>query len=468
MLKVIEVLLELFFQEYSDPMKALPRKVKDKIFSYLKGDDLLRCSLVNKDWNQFVSKSSECMDKIRIFICEPYQAMMWKFSVFDANNMLQNGREYKHIALFITRSISIDHLFLLASFMWKSLKLYDHMFKSEIELINFMGLIEPTIEDLDLHTVKIFSSKRKDIVQPNFLFPKLKSLRISKSSTYFFSEIFRNVHTLGRLEIETEVSCVQDPRRTVTAERVRSIQLMLLNNSGIRNLSLFLDQKDFNYMFIDERFLALIRFHLESLKVKKFRLHVVGFETNILQVNNFGKFLLSHKNSMRSLHLLDWMGNSLLEKIINSLDLLKELTLENLQFYGRFDDSIANLNLFKNESIETLSINAKQSKCDELIKAILKTVPNLKNLNIGTVNQKIFETVIEKISNVERITVDIFIPYYIPEGEVLKCLKEIKIKIRYADNIKDMLRDFTDFTNFEAVFLNATEVFDENNSCQYI
>lgn len=464
MLKFIEALLEKFFRaDPEDLMKSLPRKVTEKIFSYMNGNDLLSCSLVNKEWNRFIGKSPKCMDKIRVFICEPYQGMWWKFTTSDVHNMLKGGRKYKHISLFITRNITMDHQLFLASFKWKSLHLYDHIFKNEIELVNFIGLIEPSIKELILESVRTAFSKNKEIAPTNFLFPKLKRLRVSKSCAYFFTDVFKNVKTLDCFEIETEASSIPDRERIHIAERVRGIQSILLKNSGIRNLALFLHQRDFNYMFVDERFLALIHFQLHTFKVNKFKMVLVGFETNTLQVLNFCKFLQSQKKSLQVLHLLEWMGNSTLEVIINTLDSLKVLVLENLECYGKFDGPLASLNLFKNESIETLSINSKQKKCDELLKILLKIVPNLKNLNIGTMNQTIFETVIDKISKIESITVDIFIPYIIPEGEVLRSLKEMRIKLRYAENFKDMLRDYDDYTNFEAVFLKAVKSYNEEN-----
>lgn len=363
--------------------------------------------------------------------------------------------------------MTTDHLFLLASSRWTSLRLYDHVFKSELELIRFMGLIEPTVEELTLNSVKTASSKRKEIGHTNFVFPKLKRLYVSKSCSFICSEIFKNVQTLESFEIETEATSTDETEILDLPERVKGVQSILVKNSGIANLSLYLHQKDFDHMFSEDRFLSLIRFQLVTLKIKKFKKHVDGFDTNVLQVINFGKFVALQKKSLSSLYLLEWLGNSFLEVIINTLDSLKVLKLENLESYGRFGDFIANLNLFKNESIESLYLNTKQTKCSVMLKAILSIVPNLKYLSIGTVNQEVFQIVIEKISKIEKIEAGEFIPYILPDGEVLKCLKEITINIRYAKNFKDMLRDYDYYTNFETVFLKATKKFDEKYPVEY-
>lgn len=462
MLKIIKIWLHKLFRKSSDPVKVLPKTAMETIFGYLSSEEILKCSTVNKDWNKFIGKSSICMSKIRLCLCEPYNGMLTKFTSDDATFILSNGRKYKHIGMFITRNFSKDHLLVLASFKWQTMILCHHTFKSEIELINFIGLMEPYVEEIDLRFIKIVFSKQKEIAKTNFIFPRLRTLKLSHCYTFVHSEIFKNVAELKHLEIETGSQlCYEDDERDVI-EKVKAMQSMLIKNIMIKQLTLFLHQTDFDNMFIDQRFLSRVRFQLETLKVKKFR-KLIGRETNIVQVHNFGSFLRSHQNSMKSLHLTEWMGNDVLEIIINTMDNLKCLAINDLESYGLFDDSIANINWYKNESIEMLSIFAIHSKFNELQKCLLENVPNLKVLKIGTVNQKILDILVDKTQKLEVINTDYFTAYIPPERAVLHYLRKMTIRMSYAGNFKDMLRDYTNYTNFESVFLKAVWNFHKRN-----
>lgn len=454
--------MEKYIDKASDPVKILPKKVMDQVLFYLRAEDILRCSLVNKDWNKAIGKSVKAMEKIRICVCEPFHGMYREFSAFDAECIVKGSRKYRHISLFITRNMTTDHLILIASFKWKSLLLCHHTFKSEIELINFIGIIEPHVEELNLRTIKIVSSKQNRIASTNFSFPKLKVLKVAHCNTFVYSEIFKNIAQLHRLEIETgpPPAFAYDDKHEIFL-RVIALQSMLIRNSMIRYLVLFLHQKDFDCMFIDSLLSSRIRFQLQSIKLKKFR-KLVDERSNENQLRNFGYFLETQEKSLTSIHLLEWLGNGILEQIINDMNLLKFFLLEDLDCYGKFYDTLANMDLYLNESLETLSIIDKFSKVNELQKLILAYFPNLKHLHIGTVSQDILKILVERTPKIESLAVDFFIPYIIPDCQVLTSLKKITIGANYATHFKDMLRDYDSYTNFEKVFLEAAKSFDRN------
>lgn len=455
MFKTIKRYLDKIFNNEADPVKKFPPKVIEHLLSFLKGEDLLRCSRINKGWYSAIAKSPSAMKKLRVCICEPHSGLVWKFSNDDANIMIKGGRQYQHLSLFITRNMTKDHLLLFASFKWKTLILYHHTFKSEIELINFIGLVEPTVEHLELRGIKIVFTKQGQISGTNFLFPNLKVLKIFNCYTFLHTEVFKNVDKVERLEIETGTTPVFDKNRDVN-ERVEAIKLMLVKNDQVKYLKLFLTQKDFNCMFLDVHFVAHIRFQLASLRLRKFR-KLIDHESNEEQVKNFLIFLLSQKKSLTSLHLFEWMGNQVLQAIINEMDKLVELTLEDLDCYGKPGDSIAIMNLYNNESIESLTMFAKQSKFNILQMKLLETVPNLKHLNVGTVNQLMLNKIIEDTPKLESLSMDFFTAYIVPERPiyVLTDLKVMKFRNCYASNFKSRLSDHNESSNFERVFLKA-------------
>lgn len=460
MFKIIKSILEKYFKKPTDPVKMLPKNVMERVFSYLNTNELLTSSLVNKSWLKFIGKSENCMKRLKFVICEPLHGMLWRFTAADAENILKNERKYKHIALFVTRSMTKDHLLVVASFEWKTVHLCHHTFKSEIELLNFFGLIEPFVEELELKHVKTAFTRQKQIASVNFIFPKLKKLKVSFCCTFIFSEMLKNVLILENLEIETEPLACDDSEDII--QRIKGIEFILLNNVKIKSLFLFLHQTDFDGMFMNQRFLQRIRFQLESLTVKKFR-RLEGMHTNIVQTTNFGDFLKSQHKSLSSLIVHDCLGIYVLETIINDLEKLKTIEFGDLGAYEKLEDSIANINFFKNESVENLTLKSSYSEYCELQNILLTTVPNLKTLYIGTVNQKMLETLIDKVPKLLKLELDFFTAYSPPEKAVLCDLKEMTIKIDYASNFKDQLRGFTNYTRFEMEFLRAVKIFHETN-----
>lgn len=455
MIKTIKRYLDKIFNDEADPVKKFPPKVIEHLLTFLRGEDLLRCSRVNKGWYSAIAKSPSAMKKLRVCICEPHGGLVWKFSSTDADIMINGGRRYQHLSVFITRNMTKDHLLLFASFKWQTLILCHHTFKSEIELINFIGLVEPTVEQLEMRGIKIVFSKQGQISGTNFLFPNLKVLKIFNCFTFLHTEVFRNVDKIERLEIETGTTPVFDKNRDIN-ERVEAIKQMLVKNEQVKYLKLFLTQKDFNCMFLDVHFIVHIRFQLASLRLRKFR-KLIDNESNDEQVRNFLMFLLSQKKSLKSLHLFEWMGNPVLQAIINKMDKLVDLTLEDLDCYGKPGDSIAIMNLYNNESIESLTMFAKQSKYTFLQMKLLATVPNLKHLNIGTVNQLMLNKIIEDTPKLESLSMDFFTAYIVPDRlcNVLTDLKVMKFRKCYASNFKNRLADISNCSNFERVFLKA-------------
>lgn len=472
MLKVIKAFLRKFFKRHSDPVRILPKKAMELVLSQMKVDELLRLSMVNKKWMKFIGNSEKSMERIKFVVCEPFQGLIWKFEATDATNMIKHGRKYKNIALFVTRSLTKDHLLLVALHEWKSINLCHHTFKSEIELTNFLGLVEPFVEDLDLRYIKILYTKQNEIASANFIFPRLRKLKVSHCCTFVFSEIFKNVNGLETLEIETG-PLLNDEE---TSKRALSIEEILINNVNLKNLCLYLHQTDFDGIFLNlprdarmkQPFLNFIGFQLETLKVKNFK-KVEEINANAVQINNFSKFLKSQLYSLTSLTMYDCLGFTVLETVINSMEWLKTLKLADLSSYSKLKESIANVTFYNNESIENLTFVSRHSEFCDLQTNLIATVPNLKTLTVGTVNQIMLEALIDETPKLLKLSVNNFSAYLPPEYAVLNDLKEMEINVHYASNFKDQLRNYKEhqYTNFEKVFLRAVKVFHDNNNCLY-
>lgn len=458
--RILKKIAKKYFEWHRKNINKLLEESEIKlIFNHLSVSEILRCSKVCPKWNEIIASETLLTDRLRVTIIDSHCGMIRKFTAKDAEAITNSKRQYKNIAVYVTRNFTKDHLLVMAKFKWECVVLHNHTFVSEIELTNFFGLMEPTVKELVLLNIRIAVSRKKEIMSANFFFPALKFLRLSSSYSYIASEVLKNVETLEEVRLETFPMLSFEDNPKMMVERVKAFQALLVKNQKLKKLKLYINQKDFDNMFIDERFLSRIRFKLKELSTHNFR-KVYERETNVVQINNFGKFLRSQKESLQALYLHQWIGNDVLEIAINTLDSLRELTVQNMSCYGN-DECIANMSLFKNESIETLTLHAKYSRFTVLQQLLIESCPNLKRLNIGTVNQKILDVLIEKTPKLEQINMDYFSAYIVPEKNVLLNLDVMNFNFDYAGNFRDMLRGQSYYTNFEKVFMEAVLAFNK-------
>lgn len=446
-----------FKKKSMDPIEILPKKILNKIFSYSTGTELLNFSLVSRKWYKFIAKSSSCMDKIKVVLVEPKVGAIHLFTMNDTFSLIQHGRKYMHIELIaLEYGLQTHHKLLLAHFQWRSMAIYSHTFKSQMEIINLLGIVEPFVEELTLRNVRHGRSLYQ-ICQSNFQFPRLTKLSLINCYTFIYSDPFRNVKTLKDFNLATDSlpSYIEDSNEQLI-ERVRAVQRLFLNNPDITYLELFIHQNDFDAMFMDQRFLSRIQFNLHSFYVGKFEQEDDEY-INIVQINNFVEFLKSQANTLSVLYLDNWLGNATLEYAVNDMN-LKELTIANLEPFGRHNESIGNISLFSNDTIEHLSIWTDSARHHFLSNEVLKVCRGLRVLEIRTINQATLETIIEFNEDLELIVCDFFTAYMPPEKSVLRKLQKMIIKVTCADNFRDLIAYKDCYTSFEEVFLRASKV----------
>ncbi|CRL03656.1 CLUMA_CG016760, isoform A [Clunio marinus] len=208
---------------------------------------------------------------------------------------------------------------MLASFKWISVRFYYHAFRTEIEMTNFFGIIEANVEELELRDIRCIFSRKDNILAPNMIFPKLRTLRLADCNTYIYSQIFQNVKTIQMLHLETKIFSAVDYKDWEFIERVKAFQTILRNNQNLKVLGFYLHQTDFDNLFIDDKFLCGFKFQLEALKFKKFRKQPEP-KSKTIQMENFQKFLSMHNKTLKYLELNEWLGNDVLETVINTMD----------------------------------------------------------------------------------------------------------------------------------------------------
>lgn len=446
-----------------DPVKVFDENVLDQILVHLNGKRLIKCSTVSKVWNAAIGKSAKCMEKIRFNVRDPDYGMIIPTEDWEA--FLANGRKYKHIRIALKRNFTPDHLLFLASFQWKSLILNHHIFRSEIDLTNFFGFFEPTVELIDLQNVKTRVTQQFEMADSNFHFPKLTWLNVANCCTYILADIFKGVVTLTYFEVETTPQPAhRDDAREIVKEidtRVDALRVILFNNDSLVNLAMYLEQSDFDEMFSRT---VNTYFSLTSLRVKKFRKHVaVGSESNMFQLRNFERFIKIHQRSLKLLHLHQWVGIDILDTAMNFMENLNNLLLGEIEFYGKNESIIANLNFDYNESMVTLTVHSRSSKYIQLVKYLIEVMPNLKNFHITYLNQETLKLLAGEHSQLENLATDYFTAYDPSNKFYLRNLKSLKINHGFARVFRDLIRSYDNLSNFEALFLKAAERLQQSN-----
>lgn len=450
----VKNLWNVLFGKSQDPMKLLPKSVLENVLSYFKGNDLLKLSLINKKWYDVIASSPSCMNKIRIHITEYFLSEKRPFLSKDLMEILNTGRKYKHLTIACiegynsgTQQFSSVHKLLMASFKWKSVSLVKHFFKDEMDLVDFFGLVEPSVERLELRDVKI--QEFVGACKPNFKFFKLKTLLIVNVCNFVHREFFKNVTKLEHYAVSTEdfMPAFIDHSEEVR-ERVYCIKKILLSNPSMLSLELFIDQADFEHMFIDRGFVHQTKFNLRAFMFGNFK----RTHNNNFQIGNFARFLRLHAHSIEHIFFSCCLGNTILEVVINEMSNLKSLSIEQDRSDRMENAMVDGLKLSSNQTIETLDI---WTPSNQLVAAILTNLPNLKHLETGTINQNVLEVLAQHNQKIRSIRVDFFIPTTPLKFSVLEHLRQLVIAVNCNYNFTDLVKANNEHTRFELIFMRS-------------
>lgn len=461
MKSICEMLAQLFGKP-RDPVAILPKKAMEKIFGFCRGNELLKFSLVNKSWFEFIAKSPTCMGKVRLHITEYFLHQKRSFNSADFLMLVEHRRNYTNLSIACIKSFphkaqnfSPDHKLLMANYKWKSICLCNHHFNEDIDFIDFLGFVEPFVEELELRSVKI--GLIVGAGDSNFLFPKLRSLRLVNVSNYIFSEPFKNVHRLREFVVATEpiLPSYQDHTEEIK-DRVKHIKKLFIKNARIVELEMFFEQKDFDEMFLDVNFSTRIAFRLTNLTVGRFR-KLTKEGSNHFQLRNFLQFLQLHRESLDEVFIPDCLGNEVIEAVICQMVWLKILTVHDIEMQESSETSISNLKLTPNVTIESVNIWTRIHNSTDFIRNVLAHVPNLKHINIRIVNQPILNALAESSPHLESITADFFTAFLPANCQHFNNLKNLKIAIRSNDSYVEALENKENLTNFEKLFLQSSK-----------
>lgn len=378
------------FSKRFDPVAYLNKAAMEEIFEYLSDKDLARCALVCKRWEQFIRTSSICMRKFEL----KFHNLQW-LSKTDFEILLDMKRNYSAISISnvpITSRLKV----ILAKYKWKSVKLCNLRFPSELEFVDFLGLFEPSVERIGFKTVKIAMNVQH--LEVNYIFPKLRHLEMVRSSRFIYKKMFRKCSELNYLSIDLPCTRFTDEEFVII---VNSIQSMMIRNTRLQVLHLGVATMLFNDIFTED-FVLSVQFKVRALKFHRFR-RTQQFR-NSRSLANAEIFLLNQAMSLEKIHLETCLGFGVLNIIYNEMKRVKTVIIKDLHEYGMKED-IEFLSLKPNTSIVNLNIQTF-ARYHEIFDLVLKASPNIKTLRMFAMSQQVLNILAQNHHQLEYLYLD--------------------------------------------------------------
>ena len=380
-----------FFSRRRDPFDHLYEAMIEEVYSYLPTNDLLTCTLVSKRWGEFIGQSNKCMKRIPL-----------KFngdrliSEDDVDVLLSSGRNYSDVSI-CHFEVSPQMKPIIAHFQWTTAIILDVVFRSNFDLINFLGLFEPNVKTLNLSFVR--SQTEINSVKNNFIFPKLEKLLVRNSSRFIIKRMFKNC-----VKLKTLVLLVKWYVKEDDIELAEGIKNLMLRNPTLKTLHLALDTQIFDEVFTED-LVTNIDFHVKSLKFELFKR---TFSTrNSLAFENLEVFMLGQVASIESIDMEEWMGMSFLRIIFNDMEKVRQVSIKDIHMYSWLED-LDFLEIKPNKSITYLNMYTFV-KYDDIFDYILRAVPEVKTLKLFTMNQKVLDVISATNRKIENLHVDCII-----------------------------------------------------------
>lgn len=333
-----------------DPVENLPVEVTEEIFGYLKGNELLKASLVCQSWNSFIGSSPTCMRKLSLVM----KGETRRFTAEDKEALLTSSRQYQNIYISnATQVVSFVIDVMNASHSWKSVKIFGTRFQSTA-VVNFLNAFESTVEHFELTNLQVDT----DDLQTDFTWKRLQHLAFWCSENF---GLFKECRLLNSLILFHP----QDNWKEST------LIIDLLNQQKM--LKSLCCTSEWARVILSD--IEGFPFNLEKLSVTISLQKQPTIEEKLL------RFLRSQENSINELDLGDWFGVSVLQHAFE-LKKLKKLRISYIQTFNW-----RKIKLSKNLSVEHLDLSLAFVYSDLGVAPILKSTPNVKNLYLLSIEK---------------------------------------------------------------------------------
>lgn len=357
-------------------------EIMEKVFSHFGGNELKTMSLVCTSWYDIIAQSLTCMAKFKLVI--NYNERKPK-TMEPKEALINSKRKYQNITIYNEHStpvvIPADDLLILTKSgrKWNEVKLKCLNFESNLEMINFFGIFEPTVTKMYLSHIN-FKYYSDSIIE--FTFPKLKILKTRLCTSIVQFDMFRDCKTL----VEFKMQCA----RYASCENEDNLRNLLYGN---RKLKVLTFDCIFFYRIFEEDISKGISFQLKELKTTGIQ------QKNDLADKHFNMFLNTQSQCLEKLNLGTWMGRQTIRTVFSKLNVLQELTLCKYELIGfTVDNNLHDMD--QNLSIKTLNIGCGKAR---ILKMLIASCPNTKSLTVGNVNHDFLVFASNSLINLEKI-----------------------------------------------------------------
>lgn len=411
-----------------DPLVFFPSNVSDCILQHLEASEIISATEVSRAWEEVIGSSFSAMMKLKLVIT-------YKSSSNQAPELLESLRKYQHLVL-DSPSVPLDDIIAVMSApprKWKSIRLQCVHFESPIQFYEFMGIVEPTVEEVFVKEVKFKFHQELDLDDFQHLsFPKLKTLILELSSIH---KVFTSCRSLTSLDVN-----YWDSEATPTVRQI------MANNDHLKYLKVTTNLLP---PLFDDYVAPHNRLQLTTFIAKDWP-WIINSKPN---EKCFISFLESQKKSLETIILEKWMGLSVL-KFLFGMPKLKTLTLK------RFDKAEKTIDwksfeLHRSRSIESLSYDDSTNGFD-VLKALIDGAPNIKKLEIFSMDQKSMNYVSAKAPSLSSLTLRTIEATDFTSANLFPKIKELVIDVVHESVETSVERIPTENQNeFVRLFLKA-------------
>lgn len=341
-----------------DPVKVFSLEVVEMIFNNLSSKEVLNFTLVSQQWNNAIGASLKCMDKLSLKI----KGKNLKNFNDEEKEILKTSRNFSKIdALNGTTVLPIITDILSFRFHWKSVNFYCTEFESTSDFLKLFKTFESTVEHVGLHQIKI---KTANFPPLQLEMTKLKSLSISNCDTNISTAVLDGCSSLQSLDLGFFPTKTDSTSLTASIRKFTNLKKLTASSNW------------YNIFFDDTK--PELEFQLESLKISS-NINFDDEESFMVFYRTqkcFYKFLEKQTNSLTNLQISGLFGIEVI-RIAFRMKNLRVLAIPDLSML-----SLPRLDFVINPSIKNLDIASIGIRNKDLIKEVIKCVPNLKALKI--------------------------------------------------------------------------------------
>lgn len=354
-------------------------EIKDLIFEYITGKQLLQLSLVSTSWYDHIADSQKCMDKIKINIKGNAKTMS-----NDSKQILKySKRKYQHLAVSTTSPENAVNILSEPGRQWKMIYFKDLQFQTNQDYEQMLSYVGETIQEIHFNQVGI--TQLTSSYQTKFAFPKMKILKLYDCD-WVVNEPFKFASELNELYLDYQ-------HTILFGETFRRI---LKLNKGLKIISLPGSSIE---VLLERNITDDLHFNIETLIISSF----ASQRCYQSKRHHLDYFLKAQSKSIKKLFIADWMGTEILETIYEHLIFLEELIMTNVDM---LEDEIkwSKLKLKTNNAILSLNFQDKSENIN-IFNAFTCATPMLKTLKTYSITQEFLDFGFDMLQNLEALSV---------------------------------------------------------------